>query len=64
MGDNSVIVPEEIHNANFMIPVIYGNSAENVMESSYFDVANGAWYLHIVTTKVQRVRVRIFYFPL
>lgn len=47
-----------------MIPVIYGNSAENVMESAYFDVSNGVRYLHIVTTRAQNVRVKLFYFPL
>lgn len=63
-GDNLANIPEEIHNQEFMIPVIYGNSAENVLESVYFDVANGVRYLHIVTTMAQTVRVKLFYFPL
>lgn len=64
VGDNLVNIPEDIHNREFMIPVIYGNSAENVMESVYFDNSNGVRYLHIITTKAQKIRVKIFYFSL
>lgn len=61
-SDSAILLPDEISNDNFCIPIIYGHTrSNNVIENIFFDTSGGKRYLHVFSNVTQTTIVRIFY---